>query len=170
MAKITGFLCQIITGNVSKAGTDGTIYLGICGREFHLDSKENDYEKGSWREYVLGAAPHEPNLPPPEIRVLHPEYNDPRSPGFPLDSANLNRSPIYIRFEPENSDDEWNLATAVILVYTGSFLTAYMPPVGFDNIWLGKSMGKILFLTHEVKGVESEIRDSVRKVAEKVKT
>ncbi len=27
MAKITGILCQIITGNVAGAGTDGSVYL-----------------------------------------------------------------------------------------------------------------------------------------------
>ncbi len=28
MAKITGILCQIVTGDVSGAGTDGRVYLG----------------------------------------------------------------------------------------------------------------------------------------------
>ena len=30
MAKITGILCQIITGDVSSAGTDGRVYLGLA--------------------------------------------------------------------------------------------------------------------------------------------
>jgi hypothetical protein len=91
MAQITGVLCQLITGNISGAGTDGSIFLGLCGREFRLDSVRDDYERGSWREYILGAGPLEPNLPPPQIRVTHPEQNDPRSEGFLLDSENLNR-------------------------------------------------------------------------------
>lgn len=165
MAQITGVLCQIITGKISGAGTDGAIYLGLCGREFRLDSTADDYEKGSWREYVLGAGPVEPNLLPPQIRVRDPEYNDPRSAGFPLDSSNLDRSPVYIRFEPEGADENWNLATAVVLVYTGNFLKAYMPPPQFDNLWLGNRMGKVLFLTHEWGRGEEELRKRTRELA-----
>lgn len=105
MAQITGVLCQIITGNISGAGTGGDIFLGLCGREFVLDSTANDFERRSWREYILGRGPVEPDLPAPQIHVRNPELNDPRSAGFPLDSANLDRSPVYIRFEPEGSDD-----------------------------------------------------------------
>ena len=32
MAKITGILCQIVTGDVNSAGTDGRVYLGLGGR------------------------------------------------------------------------------------------------------------------------------------------
>ena len=47
MAKITGILCQIITGDVSGAGTDGRVYLGLGGREFcmyctHSPAKHSD--------------------------------------------------------------------------------------------------------------------------------
>jgi hypothetical protein len=164
MAQITGVLCQIITGKISGAGTDGDIFLGLCGREFVLDSTADDFERGSWREYILG----EPNLPPPELHVRNPEYNDPRSEGFPLDSANLDRSPVYIRFEPEGSDDNWNLATAVILVYTGNFFKAYMPPLEFHNLWLGQKMGKVLFLTHEFVEGEAALRERVRELADRI--
>ena len=37
MAKITGILCQIVTGDVSGAGTDGRVYLGLGGREFCMN-------------------------------------------------------------------------------------------------------------------------------------
>jgi len=46
MAQITGCLCQIITGKMSGAGTDGSVFLGLCGREFRLDSTADDYERG----------------------------------------------------------------------------------------------------------------------------
>ena len=118
---------------------------------------------------MLGAGPLEPNLPPPQIRVRNPEYNDPRSEGFPLDSANLNRSPVYIRFEPESSGDNWNVATVIVLVYTGNFLKAYMPPLAFDNLWLGHAMGKVLFLTHEWGEGEMKLRDRVREIADRIR-
>jgi hypothetical protein len=167
MAQITGCLCQIITGKMSGAGTDGSVFLGLCGREFRLDSTADDYERGSWREYILGAGPVEPNLPPPQIRVRNPDLNDPRSQNFPLDSANLDRSPVYIRFEPESSSDNWNVATVVVLVYTGNFFKAYMPPPQFKNLWLGQSMGKVLFLTHEFVEGEMLLRDRVREMADR---
>ena len=69
MAQVTGILCQVITGKQSGAGTDGRIFLGLGGREFRLDSSRDDYERGSWREYICGQAPLEPTLPPPQIRV-----------------------------------------------------------------------------------------------------
>ena len=166
MAKISGILCQIITGDVDGAGTDGNVYLGLGGREFRLDSTADDYERGSWREYILGAAPLEPNLPPPQIRVRNQSRNDPRD-GFPLDTVNLNRTPVYIRFEPEESDDNWNLSFAAALVYTGSgqFVVGYTPPTDFDNLWLGQAMGKNLYLTDEWRRGEQTILDVGRQLA-----
>ena len=147
LANITGILCQILTSNVSGAGTDGNVYLGIGGREFRLDSSADDYEKNSFREYILGRAPLEPNLPAPQVRVNNKENNDPRN-GYQLDTSNLNKFPVYIRFEPVNSDDNWNLRFTAVLVYTGAsqFNTAYTVSEEFENLWLGKSFGKIVYL------------------------
>lgn len=168
MPQISGLLCQIITGKISGAGTDGDIFLGLCGREFVIDSKADDFERGNWREYILGDPPI-PNGPTPSIHVNNPEFNDPRSEGFPLDSVNLDRSPVYLRFEPKARDDNWNLATAVILVYTDSFFKAFMPPSEFDNLWLGQKMGKVLFLTKEfVEGGDTPILKRVRELADKI--
>ena len=166
MARVTGILCQVITGNVSGAGTDGRVFLGIGGREFCLDSSEDDYEQGSWREYILGRAPHEPNLPKPQIRVRNPERNDPRS-GFVLDTAKLGRSPVYIRFEVEGSSPDWNLSSATVLVYTGQgqFAVAYFAAPGFDNLWLGHGYGKVLYLTEEWSQDERTIMQLARQRA-----
>lgn len=150
MAQVTGVLVQIITGNVNGAGTDGRVYLGLGGREFRLDSNQDDYERNSWREYILARAPLEPDLPPPQIRVTNPGRNDPRV-GLPVDTARLSRSPVYIRFEPAGDSPDWNLRSVVVLVYTGEsqFVVAYMPPMTFDNLWMGDAFGKILYLTEE---------------------
>ncbi|GAA1672349.1 hypothetical protein [Microbacterium lacus] len=148
MTAITGILVQIITGDMENAGTDGRVYLGLGGREFRLDSRANDFERGSWREYILGRGPKEPDLPSPQIRVEWPGFNDPRI-GFVLDTAFLDKSPVYLRFEPVGEDPNWNLKTVFVLVYVGqsSFYGYFTTPAGFDNLWMGHPMGKIVYLT-----------------------
>lgn len=166
MADVTGILCQVITGDVNGAGTDGRIYLGIGAREFRLDSTRDDFERNSWREYILGLAPLEPNLPPPQTRVNNPNRNDPRV-GFALDTVDLDRAPVYIRFEPTSGSDNWNLSFAAALVYTGAgnFFAGYFPPNGFDNLWLGNVTGKILYLTDSFRDSDQTILDRGRKIA-----
>ena len=141
MSQVTGILCQVITGNVDGAGTDGNVYLGLGGREFRLDSAQDDYERGSWREYVMGDGPWSGPVTP----VRNPQWNDPRV-GFPLDTANLTRSPVYIRFAL-GGDDNWNLRWATALVYAPQFVVGFTPPPSFDNLWLGFDSGQVVFLT-----------------------
>jgi hypothetical protein len=169
MSRITSILCQVITGRVSGAGTDGNVYLGLGGREFLLDSTADDHERGNERDYIMGGAPFESELEPPLIRVRNKDKNDPRE-GFPLDTVDLNRAPVYIRFEPEGPNDNWNLSFAAALVYAGSFVVGYTPPTGFDNLWLGRVMGKILYLTDEHRplrqtGADQRLLDVGRKLA-----
>jgi hypothetical protein len=147
MARVTGILCQVITGSMDGAGTDGRVYLGLGGREFRMDSRADDYERGSWREYIMGLGPVEPDLPAPQIRVLNGPRNDPRE-GLPIDRVNLSETPVYIRFEPAGGSPDWNLASVVVLVYAPLFAVAYAPPDydNFDNLWLGDKYGKVLYL------------------------
>jgi hypothetical protein len=41
MAALEKISVQIRTGNREGGGTDGDIYIGICGREFFLDSRRS---------------------------------------------------------------------------------------------------------------------------------
>ena len=100
MAQIESIHVNIETGDESGAGTDGSIYVGVCGREFHLDTSADDFEHGSSHEYVLGAGSD----------VVNPAVNDPRK-QF-LQTEDVESFPIYVRFEPNNSGDNWNLARA----------------------------------------------------------
>ena len=145
MAQVTGILCQVITGNVDGAGTDGRVYLGLGGREFRMDSGGDDYERGSWREYIMGHGPVEPDLPSPQVRVLNGQQNDPRV-GMPIKKLN---TPVYIRFEPAGGNPNWNLAFVAVLVYAPQFAVAYAPPEpnNFDSLWLGEKYGKVLYLS-----------------------
>jgi len=157
MAQVTGILCQVITSNVDGAGTDGRVYLGLGGREFCLDSGTSDYKRGSWREYVMGLGPVEPELPPPQVRVLNAQQNDPRV-GLPIKRLD---TPVYIRFEPVDGSAAWNLAFVAVLVYAPQFEVAYAPPEpnNFDSLWLGDKFGKILYLPEYFGegGIEREL-------------
>ena len=164
MAMISGILCQIITGNVPAAGTDGRVYLGIGGREFRLDSSADDFEQHSWREYVLGRAPRGSESSRSQVPVMNPERNDPRQ-GLAIDSDNLNRSPVYLRFEPLGAGDDWDLAFAAALVYGDGYLTAYTLPPEFHNLWLGHASGKTVFLTTEWQHGDQELLDKGRSLA-----
>jgi hypothetical protein len=167
MARISGILCPVITANVAGAGTDGRVYLGLGGREFRLDSSADDFEKHSWREYVLGAAPNDRDLQPQQVRVKNPERNDPRQ-GFPLDSDALNSAPVYLRFEPLGAGDDWDLAFVAALVYGGQFITAYTVPDDFHNLWLGHAAGKVVYLTTEWRLGERALLDAARQLARKL--
>jgi hypothetical protein len=163
MSSVTGIACQIITGDVEGAGTDGRVYLGIGGREFRLDSREDDYERGSWREYLLGTAAPERNLSAPQLRVLNWDDNSPTL-RFPLDTDYLQRAPVYIRFEPEHPLDNWNLFFAAVLVYAGAFVAGYSPPERFQDLWLGSAMGKVLYLLDESSD-EQKLLERCRRAA-----
>ena len=167
MARISGILCQVVTGNVDGAGTDGRVYLGLGGREFRLDSVADDFEKLSWREYVIGAAPDEPLLPRPRIRVKNAERNDPRQ-GLPLDSDCLSRTPVYLRFEPATAGDNWDLAFAAALIYGDRFITAYTLPTDFHNLWLGQATGKVVYLTSEWQSGDHALLELGRQLARKL--
>jgi hypothetical protein len=159
----------MVTGNVNDAGTNGDIYLGLGGREFHLDSTENDFQRASIREYLLGAPPIPPNSG--GVQVTNKDKNDPRK-GFQLDTDNLSRTPVYIRFEPEPqipANDHWNLNFASVLVYDTAFVIGYTPALGFDNLWLGHVSGKILYLTNEHRNAEAKLLAAGRKLAAQMK-
>ena len=46
MADIQSIAALLFTSRAEDASTDGDVYLGIGGREFYLDTSEDDYESG----------------------------------------------------------------------------------------------------------------------------
>ena len=136
MAQIESIHVNIETGDESGAGTDGSIYVGVCGREFHLDTSADDFEHGSSHEYVLGAGSD----------VVNPAVNDPRKQS--LQTEDVESFPIYVRFEPNNSGDNWNLARAEMSLnndffprwVTESFISEA------EGIWLGQRSGNVVHL------------------------
>ncbi|TCJ89954.1 hypothetical protein [Nocardia alba] len=169
MTQISGFECRIVTSDVDGAGTNGRVYLGLAGREFGVNSRLDDFERGSDLSYVFGLAPvkqldqgiqWENRIRAWDKYVfgsIAEHGNDPRV-GFTLDTTNLSQSPVYIRFETAGSNPSWNLADVWVLVYTGTdrdytlqgdhFTVAalFRKPEGLKNLWLGDNYGKMLFL------------------------
>jgi hypothetical protein len=68
MPDLTQIEVDIATGDLEGAGTDGEVYLGICGREFHCDSGADDFERNTGGNYSFGSGGN----------VLNPDRNDPR--------------------------------------------------------------------------------------------
>jgi hypothetical protein len=134
MANISRIDVRIATGNRSGAGTDGYIYLGVCGREFHVDSAQNDFERGTDRTYTLGVG----------ANVTDKEFNDPRSPQ--LDTASLDRFPVYLRFEPKGDNADWNLERVDVTVNPGGSQVKYTTLAGSAHLWLGQNYGKMIYL------------------------
>ncbi len=87
---VTQMRLHIWTNDLSDAGTDGDVYFGCCGREFYVDSGDNDFERGADKEYFFGVG----------ANVLNPDLNDPRR-QMPLDARNL------YSFSPLHSTVRW---------------------------------------------------------------
>lgn len=144
MARISTIELHIQTGDLSGAGTDGDIYLGLCGREFYIDSQHDDFERGASRTYVLGDGSN----------VLHPEFNDPREPVLFTEYAS--HFPAYIRFHPRSREDNWQLQRADVR-FNGSLhidwdtvgLFVNAPKLG---IWLGVHAGLVAHLVNHSHG------------------
>jgi len=136
MSAITQIKAVIHTGDRNSAGTDGSVYLGICGREFKLTRADvDDFERSSHREYFLGNVSN----------VEQPKFNDPRSPQ--LDTTDTDRYPVYIRFEPKGDSPDWDFDGAVITITPGGTKLGRMGDGGGAHLWLGQNMGKFCYLT-----------------------
>jgi hypothetical protein len=86
MAQIESIQVNVQTPDVTGAGTDGSLYLGVCGREFQLDTSDDDLERGSARKYVLGE----------DHNVVSAGVNDPRK--QLLLTEHVDGLPVYLRF------------------------------------------------------------------------
>ena len=102
MTRITSIQFLLITADRSGAGTDGDVYLGVCGREFYVDSTADDFERGSSRLYVFGDGANN----------INPGDNDPRDHNLQLET--VDSFPVYIRFQPRSRTDNWIVQRAEV--------------------------------------------------------
>ncbi|RZS43249.1 hypothetical protein EV193_102228 [Herbihabitans rhizosphaerae] len=142
MTDITSIELNLETGELDDAGTDGDVYLGICGREFFADTSGDDYEKGSSNKYVFGSG----------ANVNNADINDPREQRLQVEYADL--FPVYLRFEPQNRDDRWRLQRAVV-TFNGNLFPMYDTnetiPLSI-GIWMGTHPGQFVFIRKHQPG------------------
>jgi len=141
MADLTTVRVRIQTGDVSGAGTNGAVYLGICGREFRADRTGNDFTKGSDREYRFGIA----------ANVREPDRNDPRDPQLAFED--VDRFPVYIRFD-QRLASAWNLRGAQLFLNDG-VTQAYEFRTQPSGVWLGNHSGAFVHLLRHTPSTDA---------------
>ncbi len=125
MTNINSIIVLLNTGDLSGAGTDGDVYLGLCGREFYLDTSADDFERNSSRQYVLGQG----------ANTLNAAKNDPRKPRILVEE--VDQFPVYIRFNPRSRDDNWNLIRVGVTINDSAFPQYEASLERQGGIWLG---------------------------------
>ena len=140
MVTIEKIIFRIRTADVENAGTDGEVYIGFCGREFHVGTSYEDFERGTERNYSAGAS-----ATANEVNLHNPLLNDPRILP-PLDSEDIDDYPIYVRFEPIGRYDHWCLQ--YISVSAAGVKYEALEPENDSTIYtvLGYKSGKCLYL------------------------
>jgi len=141
MPQITKIEFHLETNDLSGAGTDGDVYLGICGREFSIDTTKDDFERGSGRTYVLGE----------DADIRNAEFNDPREQR--LFTENVPNFPVYVRFQPQTRGDNWNVRRADVR-FNGALHIDWdtLPSIAREGIWLGVRSGLFVHLTNVSHG------------------
>jgi hypothetical protein len=132
MANLNRFQVNIKTSNINNAETDGSVYIGICGREFHCNTTADNFKRDSLNTFNFGVG----------ANVVNAANNDPRNPV--LLTEDVDRFPVYIRFEQDPKDldgGEWNLE-GVDVRLNGTIFVQYKSRIT-KGLWLGKTSGAI---------------------------
>lgn len=133
MALIQTIKVLIRTGDKSGAGTDGDVYVGCFGREFYLDTKADDFERGSQRIYTLGEGGN----------TQYKELNDPRHPQLDDSAPPV---PAYIRFVGRSRTDQWQLLNVAILVNANPVSGYALSQGSDDGFWMGTHGTSVVFI------------------------
>ncbi len=137
MATINRIDLLIQTGNLQGAGTDGYVYFGIGGREFRVDQRgEDDLEANKPEQIFTFSA---------NGNMVNQPLNNPAA-DYVLKTEDLGKFPKYIRFEPANTNDNWNIAEIKVVVNPGVSQIEYNALGGSNHVWLGARNGKIVYI------------------------
>jgi hypothetical protein len=132
MAFLNKIRVTITTGRDAGAGTDGSVYLGLAGREFRCDTSADDFERGSTRDYVFGDG----------ANVQRPGDNDPRKPPLRVEDPDIFQA--YIRFA-QGGNSPWLLEEAAVYI-DDETAPRYETDISNNPIWLGDASGCIYYL------------------------
>jgi hypothetical protein len=150
---------------VDSGSTDGDVFLGIGGREFSIDSEKDDFENGQDRWYILGKIPSTLPVGVDIVPVRHSNQNDPRY-GYKLKTENLYKYPVYIRFEPQNEDDNWGLEDVTVYVNPAGrppFFTYHaLEAQDEGGLYLGTDYTKYCYLHRTQPPVPASLPDGTR--------
>jgi hypothetical protein len=111
MAIVETIFVRLRTRDAPKAGTDASVYVGIGGREFRIDSRDpdfDDFERNDDRTYILGKEPN--TLPSPNPEYIGRSFigmGDPDTP-YVIKTENLPLFPVYVRVNV-GSGSQWLL-------------------------------------------------------------
>lgn len=103
-----------VTTQTGSSATNDDVYLGIAGREFLMDTSNNNFESNAQDTFVFGV----------NANVENASINDPRTPCLLI--SDLNSNPFYIR---KSGNDDWDLSAASVVV---SYQNAQGSPAGQD--------------------------------------
>jgi hypothetical protein len=135
MARVTQIEVFVETGRVSFGGTNGTVYAGIAGREFVLDTLGNDFAIDSSRVYLMGEGTNLKN----SGRLTQN-----------IDTQDVPNFPAYLRFEPRRGIDKWELIEVRMTVNPGPEQIQFVAPAATPlRLMLGDDCGKYIFLSQQ---------------------
>jgi hypothetical protein len=146
MSHVGRISVRIVTGDINGASTNGKVYLGIGGREFRLDKLGDQFQRGDIDTFIIGDGS---NIESNDFNTL-PDNGNNNSPR--IEFENLTNYPAYIRFEPQDNDDNWNIedVNVQIIQYNDDPVSSTSNKKIFvdleGNIWLGKRSGLFLHL------------------------
>lgn len=132
MPPVKSIQLDLQTADTPRAGCDGHVYLGVCGREFKVNTPKDDFERDASDEVVFGE----------NNNVENSEVNDPRAPQLFTEQAE--QFPMYLRFDPKNSGGEWILQRAQ-LAFNENLLPRY-EALGRDTLEMGRHASQFIYL------------------------
>jgi hypothetical protein len=102
-----------VTTTTGDNGTEASVYLGICGREFNLDTDVDNFRALQVDSFTFGG---------PFANVTNREFNDPQHPQLDTDNlpgagvSPLDEFPVWIR---SGQEDDWDIADILVVVNPG---------------------------------------------------
>lgn len=146
MVHIEQIRLTVITGNINGASTNGHIFCGIGGREFRLNKSGNQFQRGDTDTFQIGGV-----IGPDSINNPNNSNDLPPLPGTvnapAIEYNTLDDYPTYIRFEPQDNDDNWNVSRVELRVTDDTNIVHKFNALdGNGSIWLGENSGLFLGL------------------------